>query len=97
MLRASVSGLKDSLSEYLRKVQAGQTVVIYDRNTPVARIERIESSGREDDRIARLRSEGVTRPPKKPLTAKQITALQPVIPAAARVLDALLEERADNR
>jgi antitoxin (DNA-binding transcriptional repressor) of toxin-antitoxin stability system len=97
MLKASVSGLKDSLSEYLRKVQAGQTVVVYDRNTPVARIERIESSGRVDDRIARLRADGITRPPKKPLTAKQIAALQPVIPAAACVLDALLDERADDR
>lgn len=97
MIKASVSGLKNSLSEYLRKVRAGQSVVIYDRNVPIARIERIESGGTGADRIARLRAEGVTRPPTRPLSARQLTAVLGVVPARARALDALLEERADGR
>jgi antitoxin (DNA-binding transcriptional repressor) of toxin-antitoxin stability system len=97
MIKASVSGLKDSLSEYLRKVRAGQSVVIYDRNVPIARIERIESSGFEADRVVQLRAEGITRPPRKPLSARQLAAMLPVIPQRALVLEALLAERAEDR
>jgi len=44
MEKATVSKLKDNLSAYLRKVRAGQSVVIYDRDLPIARLERIESA-----------------------------------------------------
>jgi antitoxin (DNA-binding transcriptional repressor) of toxin-antitoxin stability system len=97
MIKASVSGLKNSLSEYLRKVRAGQSVVIYDRKIPIARIERIESSGSDSDRMTRLRAEGITRPPTKPLRGKQLAAALAVIPQRGRVLDALLAERAEDR
>ena len=52
MEKASVSKLKDNLSAYLRKVRAGHPVVIYDRDVPIARLERIESSGGGADRLA---------------------------------------------
>jgi antitoxin (DNA-binding transcriptional repressor) of toxin-antitoxin stability system len=97
MIKVSVSGLKNSLSEYLRKVRSGQSVVIYDRKVPIARIERIEASSMEPDRVARLRAEGITRPPPKPLTPGQLAAISAVIPKRARVVDALLAERAEDR
>ncbi len=46
MEKTSVSKLKDNLSAYLRKVRAGTEVVIYDRDVPIARLERIESTDR---------------------------------------------------
>jgi prevent-host-death family protein len=52
MQKATVSKLKNNLSAYLRKVRAGEPVLIYDRDVPIARIERIESSGRGGDRLA---------------------------------------------
>jgi antitoxin (DNA-binding transcriptional repressor) of toxin-antitoxin stability system len=97
MIKASVSGLKNSLSQYLRKVRAGQSVVIYDRKVPIARIERIEANSTEPDRVARLRAEGITRPPHKPMTPKQLAAVVALIPQRARVLDALLTERTEGR
>ena len=97
MIRTSVSGLKNGLSEYLRKVRAGQSVVIYDRNVPIARIERIESGGSDDERVTRLRAEGITRPPVKRIGPARLAAGLAVIPATARVLAALLEERAEER
>jgi prevent-host-death family protein len=97
MIRASVSALKNGLSEYLRKVRAGQSVIIYDRDVPIARIERIESGARDRDQLARLRAEGITRPPSKPLSARELTALAPSIPRRAQALEALLEERAEAR
>jgi hypothetical protein len=44
-----------------------------------------------------LRAEGITRPPAKPLPARELAALTPSIPGRARVLQALLVERADGR
>lgn len=98
MEKATVSKLKNNLSAYLRKVRSGQAVVIYDRDLPIARIERIETSGRGADRLALLAAQGITRPAARPLSARELRALLPrPLPRSARVLDALLEERAHDR
>jgi prevent-host-death family protein len=38
MKRANVSELKARLSAYLSDVRGGGTVIVYDRNTPIARL-----------------------------------------------------------
>ena len=43
MDKATISKLKNNLSAYLRKVRAGHAVVIYDRDVPIARLERMGS------------------------------------------------------
>ncbi len=98
MERATVSKLKDNLSAYLRKVRAGQTVVIYDRDVPIACIERIESSGRGADRLALLRAQGLTKPPLRPLSLKRLrSAIGKGLPRGARLREALRQEREDAR
>lgn len=97
MEKATVSKLKDNLSAYLRKVRAGHPVVIYDRDVPIARIERIETGGRAADRLALLRSQGLVRPPRRTLTARQLRAQFAPLPAQARLLDALRESRDADR
>ena len=98
MERATVSKLKDNLSAYLRKVRAGHAVVIYDRDVPIARLERIESTGRGADRLALLRAQGVTRPPVRPLSAEKLRALVSVpVRRSASVVDALRRDRAEDR
>ena len=98
MEKVTVSKLKDRLSAYLRKVRAGQAVVIYDRNVPVARLERIEATGRGSDRLARLHARGLARPPARPLSAARLRAvLTPALPAGSRLLEALREQRAEER
>jgi len=98
MEKATVSKLKDNLSAYLRKVRAGHTVVIYDRNVPIACIERIESSARGRDRLALLRAQGLTRPPRRSLSVKRLrAALGKGLPRAARLGQALREERDSGR
>ncbi len=98
MEKATVSKLKNNLSAYLRKVRSGQPVVIYDRDVPIARIERIETSGRGADRLQLLAAQGITRPAARPLSPRELHALLPrPLPRAARVLDALLDERAHDR
>jgi len=98
MEKATVSKLKNNLSAYLRKVRAGHTVVVYDRNVPIACIERIESSGRGGDRLALLRAQGLTRPPTRTLSVKRLRSLLPKgLPCTARLAEALREERDSGR
>src|SRR5438477_1375070 len=98
MEKATISKLKDNLSAYLRKVRAGHAVVIYDRDVPIARLERIESTGRGAERLALLRAQGVARPPLHSLTtAKLRAALAKPVARAARLLDALQLDRTEDR
>ena len=98
MEKATVSKLKDNLSAYLRKVRAGHTVVIYDRDVPIACIERIESSARGGDRLALLRAQGLTKPPSRSLSLKRLRSLLPEgLPRTARLSEALREEREGGR
>ncbi|MGH8264610.1 MAG: type II toxin-antitoxin system Phd/YefM family antitoxin [Steroidobacteraceae bacterium] len=93
-----MSKLKDNLSAYLRKVRAGHPVVIYDRDVPIARLERIESAGRGADRLALLDAQGVTRPPRHPLsTAKLRASLSKPLRRTSRLADALQLDRSEDR
>jgi antitoxin (DNA-binding transcriptional repressor) of toxin-antitoxin stability system len=97
MEKATVSKLKNNLSAYLRKVRAGHAVVIYDRDVPIARLERIESTGRGADRLALLSAQGVTRPPLRPLlSAKFRSSLSRRVAGSAEVLKALQQDRAED-
>jgi antitoxin (DNA-binding transcriptional repressor) of toxin-antitoxin stability system len=79
-------------------VRAGHCVVIYDRDLPIARLERIESSGGGADRLALLRAQGLTRPPARPLSPARLRALlSKPAPHRARLPEALGEVRAEDR
>jgi prevent-host-death family protein len=98
MEKATVSKLKDNLSAYLRKVRAGHPVVIYDRDVPIARLERIESTGSGADRLALLNSQGVIRSPRRPLSPAHLRAvLSNPIPRVLHLADALRLDRAEDR
>jgi prevent-host-death family protein len=95
MEKATISELKNSLSAYLKKVRAGQSVLIFDRDQPVARLERIESAADEDDPIARLERSGLIRRGRAPVPLK---LLKQAVPRAKRsVAKALLDERREGR
>ncbi|MHB8476623.1 MAG: type II toxin-antitoxin system Phd/YefM family antitoxin [Steroidobacteraceae bacterium] len=98
MKKASVSNLKNNLSAYLRKVRAGHPVVIYDRDVPIARLERIESAGLGSDQLASLHAKGVTRLPLRHATALAIIAgLGSPLPHATRMLEAVQQDRSEDR
>jgi prevent-host-death family protein len=89
---ATVTEAKNQLSALIDAVKGGDSVLILDRGTPVARLER--ASGTERDaggRLARLQRSGLVRAADEPA---------PTLPpptAGARVLDALLDERREGR
>jgi prevent-host-death family protein len=98
MDKATVSNLKNNLRAYLRKVRAGHSVVIFDRDVPVARIEPIESTGSGSDRLAQLHARGIVKPPLRPISVAQLRiALQDPLPRKAAVSSALLTDRDEGR
>ena len=95
METTNISNLKNRLSSYLRKVRAGETVLVLDRDQPIARIERVGAASGADGRLARLEAAGLVRRAIRPLPL-EILATDP--PRSRRsVLEALLEERAEDR
>ena len=95
MERVSISQLKDQISAYLKKVQAGESVLITDRDKPVARLEQVDRGLDDDDRYRRLVAAGVVRPAKRPFDASLIKPVD--LGRDARILEALLEERREGR
>ena len=65
MKRARIADLKNNLSRYLDHVRAGGTVMVLDRDQPVAQIVPLlhgaRTSGRREDRLARLERRGFVR------------------------------------
>jgi antitoxin (DNA-binding transcriptional repressor) of toxin-antitoxin stability system len=95
MQKATISEIKNHLSAYLKKVRAGESVLILERDQPVARIERIGPAEHANARLTRLEREGLVHPPKQSLTIDLLrsTASEP----QRSVLEALLEERREGR
>jgi antitoxin (DNA-binding transcriptional repressor) of toxin-antitoxin stability system len=94
MEKTTISNLKNRLSAYLRKVRAGESVLVLDRNVPIARIERVGPLA-ADQRLAKLEAAGLVRRGSKPVPIKKLASgLQQ---SGESVLAALLEERAEGR
>jgi prevent-host-death family protein len=69
MNKVGVADLKARLSEHLRSVRAGRSLVVMDRQTPIARIVPYDSSS--DRLVVRHPASGAPRPcdlaPRKPV------------------------------
>jgi prevent-host-death family protein len=87
-----VAELKARLSEYLRMVRRGHEVIVTDRGRPVARLSPVGPSTGFDALI----SEGVARAPQRDLP-EEFWTLPRVKDPAGRLLEVLLEERAEDR
>jgi antitoxin (DNA-binding transcriptional repressor) of toxin-antitoxin stability system len=99
MKKAKIAELRNGLSRYLDHVRAGGSVLVYDRETPIAEIvplTRGKARGkrdRDEEWIARLERKGaITRGTGD--MAEWLKHHKPIkIPGGAGVLKALLEER----
>ncbi|MGH9317480.1 MAG: type II toxin-antitoxin system Phd/YefM family antitoxin [Thermoanaerobaculia bacterium] len=96
MKNARISELRDSLSEYLARVRKGETVIVYDRDTPIARIEPMTLDENTPEWVREGYRRGILTPPRVRDGAK--ITLPPYKPKKpARLLEALLEERRSGR
>lgn len=97
MRRASISEAKNKLSALIDQVKNGETIVITDRGQPVARLEPVGATESDEDRIARLERAGIIRRGKNTGAVKEILSTPPIeLKSGASVLQALLDERAEN-
>ncbi|MGI9076951.1 MAG: type II toxin-antitoxin system Phd/YefM family antitoxin [Gemmatimonadaceae bacterium] len=96
MKKARISELKNRLSHYLRFVRQGHSVLIYDRDRAIARIEPLGDARSLDgaDWIAELERSGALRAPSAALPKEW---LQRRSNAKADVTGALLSERETGR
>ena len=95
MEKVALSELRNRLSAYIKKVRAGEVVVVLDRNRPVARLERIAAKGKPDDRLAKLEEDGLLLRASRPVPIDILKAAPPK--SSESVLAALLEERQQDR
>ena len=105
MIRATISEVKDGMSAYLRRVKAGESVLITERRTPVAYlvpVAQVAGSARDADgidgidkeaRLSRLEQAGIVvrRDSRSPLDA-----LDTPLRTNAALLQALLGDRSDE-
>lgn len=96
---ASISETKNQLSALIDAVRHGETVIITDRDRPVARLEPIapgEGVG-DDTRLARLERSGVIRRGNPEALRELLHTPPPKLPKGMSVLEALIEERRQGR
>ena len=91
-----MNDLKNKLSAYLRRLRAGWSVIVRDRDAPVALIEGIESVGSASDRLAKLQADGQVRSPLCPLSVGQLRDAAKRYRGRSGLLEALLQNRQDG-
>lgn len=90
MIRATISQTKNTLSALLEKVKAGETVLILDRDTPVATL--MPVSLPDNASFLRLIKTGAISP-----GARKPGSLPQPVKSKESALKALLQERAEGR
>lgn len=97
MKKTKIADLKNKLSYYLERVKKGETILVLDRTTPVARIVPVEAPSslppkEEDAWLRRLEASGVIHRG----AGKGVPAIWKTPPPGGRpvgAVDALIEER----
>lgn len=94
-----ISEVKNNLSKLLEAVKRGETILVLDRDTPVARIEPIgRHAGSLPGRLSDLVKRGVVAPPLAKLDVGRFLARHmATLPEGASGVRALLDEREAGR
>jgi antitoxin (DNA-binding transcriptional repressor) of toxin-antitoxin stability system len=93
--KANISYTRNHLSEMLAQVKEGETILILDRQQPVARLEPVAGSPADGPSLqAGLVRRGLVQPARSPLDPKLLNAMpMPAPRAGGDILDALLADR----
>ncbi len=97
---ATISQTKNQLSALLDQVRQGETILIMDRNRPVARLEPVETGGHRDPegRLARLERAGIIKRGTASAGVPAVLRKGPPRPKkGGDILKALLSERNEGR
>jgi antitoxin (DNA-binding transcriptional repressor) of toxin-antitoxin stability system len=98
MKKVNVSQAKSNLSRYLKDVQRGETVLIFDRDKPVARLEPINRADIPDeDRIRDLVKRGVLIAAKRQPDVDAFLSLpRPQLPPGVSATQMIIQEREES-
>jgi prevent-host-death family protein len=90
---------KNNLSRLLEEVKSGTTILILERNKPVAGLEPVAADeATNDDRVASLVAKGLATAPRRRLDVGSFLLRKMIrLPAKASLVRDLLEERAQGR
>jgi prevent-host-death family protein len=92
---ANIATAKNHFSRIIEQVKQGETIVITDRNRPVAQIRPLDAG---EAPLEALHASGLLSPPQTTLNvAAFIAAARPLMPASSSLRDAILEEREGGR
>jgi prevent-host-death family protein len=98
MVVVSVSVLKAKLSEYVRHVKAGETVVVTERGKPIGQFQPLllpETDEEERARLERLAAQGLIRLGTRRLPKDFWDMPRPKVPGSAAV-EAVLKDRQER-
>lgn len=97
-ITSSVTEAKARLSELLRRVEAGQSILILSRGRPVARLSPVgPGEAGPKARLARLEEQGLLRRGSGVVPDGLAQAGEPGASGGSALLDALLSDREDAR
>jgi antitoxin (DNA-binding transcriptional repressor) of toxin-antitoxin stability system len=101
-MTSNIAELQEHLSQYLRRVRAGETIWVKDRDRIIAKIEPVREADLENDeaRMAELVAEGIVAAPKETMASEELEAFlsDPVkLNKRLDVVAMLLDEREGER
>jgi len=99
MKKASITEVKDRLSAMIDGLKGGRSVLIVDRDRPVARLEPVGVADKVDaeGRRARLVRDGALRPGRGAASPEILSGPLPRLKPGASAVAALIDERREGR
>jgi prevent-host-death family protein len=92
---ANIASAKNQFSRLIEQVRQGETIVITDRNRPVAQLRPLDNA---DSSLAALHASGLLSPPDHALDLDAfLAAPRATLAANASLRAAILEEREEGR
>jgi prevent-host-death family protein len=97
MRTTTITDAKNGLSALIARVRAGESVLILDRGTPVARLEPVAATSDPTGRIMRLERAGLIGPSREAPPVDLIRSPAPELELGANAVQAVLGERRTDR
>lgn len=99
MRKASITETKNRLSALLEVVKQGETVLIMDRDKPVARLEPVTTGSDEETEgwLRELERTGLVKRPKLHPSKVKLSGPVPKAKGNASIVEALLADREEDR
>jgi prevent-host-death family protein len=93
MRSVNIAELKNRLSAYITYAKAGETIVIRDRNTPVARLVPFVADDGLSEEERGLVADGILRPGRRPRDLSRLWSMPEAKVDSDSAIQAILEER----